>query len=70
MQKFGQFIFILGNNPELSKAEIMAVLPKAKMVATSDQFLVLENEDFEANQILEQLGGTIKIGKVIVRAGI
>lgn len=58
-------VFILGKNPELSAAEIMAVLPSAIIVAKTDLFLILENKEFDCQKILRQLGGTIKIGRVI-----
>jgi len=60
-----QYIFILGNNPELSKAEIVTILPKAKIVSENDTFLMLEHKKLDCQAILNQLGGTIKIGEII-----
>jgi len=70
-----QYVFILGRNPELSAAEIKAVLPQAKVILENDSFLVLEIGDEVPGQarddkggcqvLLNRLGGTIKIGKII-----
>ena len=60
-----KYIFILGNNPELSRAEIAAVLPKTKIVDSQPQFLVIDSEKFDCQKVINRLGGTIKIGIVI-----
>ncbi|MFA6215531.1 MAG: DNA methyltransferase [Patescibacteria group bacterium] len=60
-----QYVFILGHNPKLSAAEILAVLPHAKVVAETSTFLILENEEIDCQKILARLGGTIKIGTII-----
>lgn len=60
-----KYIFILGNNPKLSAAEIAAVLPKSKTVSAGDKYLVVESEKFDYFKIMRRLGGTIKIGEVI-----
>lgn len=60
-----KYIFILGNNPELSIAEIFAVLPEAKQLARGDKFLVIESEKFDYFKVLKRLGGTIKIAIVL-----
>ena len=60
-----QYVFILGRNQKLSVAEILAVLPEAKTVKITDSFLVLDNVEIDCQKILKQLGGTIKIGKII-----
>lgn len=65
MQKLQQYIFILGNNPALSIAEIKAVLPLGAIVNKGEKFLVLEHKEFKAEEILKRLGGTIKIGRVV-----
>jgi tRNA G10 N-methylase Trm11 len=60
-----QFVFILGHNPKLSVAEILAVLPQAKPTVETGSFLILETEKFDCKKVLDQLGGTIKIGTVL-----
>lgn len=60
-----KYIFILGNNPALSKAEIMAVLPGAVAQAESEKFLIIDHDKFDYFKIMRQLGGTIKIGIVL-----
>ena len=60
-----QYVFILGHNPKLSAAEILAVLPQAKVIKETGSFLVLENEPIDAVAVLARLGGTIKIGEII-----
>lgn len=60
-----QHIFILGNNPNLSIAEISAVLPKIKIIKKYNKLLIAERADFNCQEVLNQLGGTIKIGQVI-----
>jgi|TARA_Y100000310_G_scaffold304987_1_gene344685 tRNA G10 N-methylase Trm11 len=59
------YAFILGHNPKLSAAEILAVLPKAKLVIQADSFLILEDVKIDCQKLLRQLGGTIKIGEVL-----
>ncbi|MFA6526489.1 MAG: methyltransferase domain-containing protein [Candidatus Buchananbacteria bacterium] len=60
-----RYIFILGNNPELSKAEILAVLPQAKILSSADKYLVIESDKFDYFKVMRRLGGTIKIGIVL-----
>ncbi len=63
--QFMKYVFILGHNPRLSIAEVLAVLPKAKVVKTGNSFLIVENEAVNAIDLMKQLGGTIKIGQVL-----
>lgn len=60
-----KYIFILGNNPALSIAEISAVLPEARQLARGDKFLVIESVKFDYFKIQKKLGGTIKIAIVL-----
>ncbi|MDD2807566.1 MAG: DNA methyltransferase [Patescibacteria group bacterium] len=61
-----KYAFILGHNPQLSVAEILAVLPVAKTIEQSNAFLIIElNDEIEAETLQKKLGGTVKIGKVI-----
>ncbi|MDA2921811.1 methyltransferase domain-containing protein [Patescibacteria group bacterium AH-259-L07] len=64
------YFFILGNNPTLSIAEIVCVL-SAKIkkqnikVISQDVFIVEFNKKIDISLLQKQLGGTIKIGKII-----
>ncbi len=60
-----KYAFILGRNPKLSAAEIMAVMPAAKKVEETSSFLIVENDEINCEEIMARLGGTIKIGKII-----
>ena len=60
-----KYIFILGNNPELSKAEITAVLPQAKTIDSGKDFLIVEHAKIDCEKIIYRLGGTIKIGIIL-----
>lgn len=60
-----KYAFILGRNTALSIAEILAVLPEAKVVKKTSPFLILENIEIEPESLIKRLGGTIKIGEVI-----
>ena len=63
-----QYVFILGRNPNLSVAEILAVLPKSQIINRNDSFLILETKKtLDCNWLLDQLGGTIKIGQIIAQ---
>lgn len=58
-----KYFFILGNNPALSIAEILAVLPASNgWQLVSEQVFILETEEFDAQKMIRRLGGTIKIG--------
>ena len=60
-----QYAFILGHNPKLSVAEILAVLPQAKVIEETSSFLIIDNEEFDCLEMIDRLGGTIKIGKIV-----
>ena len=60
-----QYIFILGNNPELSVAEIKSVYPQISVIKKTDLFLIGQIDNFDCQKALNNLGGTIKIGQVI-----
>ncbi|MEK7615094.1 MAG: DNA methyltransferase [Patescibacteria group bacterium] len=57
--------FILGTHPELSIAEIEAVVGKKPVIAQSAQVLVLDDVDENLGELQNRLGGTIKIGNII-----
>lgn len=58
--------FILGSHPELSVAEIEAVIEKKQEVTRSQDVLVLDGIDENLEALQKRLGGTIKIGHIIV----
>lgn len=64
-----QYIFILGRNRELSHAEILSYLNKEKikysLADNAEDFLILEIDKLDAIETLNNLGGTIKIGKIL-----
>lgn len=64
-----QYVFILGREPAISCAELLAVLPKYTKKFTveifSADFLLINTEDtLDATLLMEELGGTIKIAKI------
>jgi len=60
-----QYLFILGNNQELSRAEITALLPRAKVLAGGEKYLAIEADRFDHFKIMRRLGGTIKIAVIL-----
>ncbi|MCX6744461.1 MAG: DNA methyltransferase [Candidatus Parcubacteria bacterium] len=65
-----QYFFILGKNPILSEAEIVAVLgfndKKFKVLKFLDKVLVLDMEkELDVEWLNARLGGTVKIGKIL-----
>ena len=62
------YAFILGRNPELSVAEIIAVLPQANVLGSMPSFLVIATPAaIDCAAVLQRLGGTIKVGEVIAQ---
>lgn len=59
-----KYFFVLGNNPELSQAEIKAVWPDLAVDFFDRQFLVAKGK-LEPVAAMERLGGTIKIGRLL-----
>jgi len=57
-----KYIFILGKTPRLSIAEIRAVLPQFKVRQADDCCLIGETGRFDCQEIINRLGGTVKIG--------
>lgn len=65
-----QYFFILGKNPILSEAEIVAVLEfndiKFKILKFLDRVLVVDLEkELDVDWLNARLGGTVKIGKIL-----
>ncbi|MBU0957756.1 MAG: hypothetical protein KKF56_03005 [Nanoarchaeota archaeon] len=65
-----KYVFILGRNPVLSKAEIFSYLEKEKIKLNSDLlkqnslYVDIEGE-INPKEVIDKLGGTIAIGKVL-----
>lgn len=59
-----QYAFILGNHPLLSQAELKAVLKEYKIVYDLNDVFIIETKKIDAEALLEQLGGTIKIVEI------
>jgi tRNA G10 N-methylase Trm11 len=63
-----EFVFILGKNAELSKAEIENYLKVRRMnfeeTDSGEPFIVIKTSDLPPN-MMEGLGGTLKIGEII-----
>lgn len=58
-----KYFFLLGSNPALSLAELMAVVNLKNPTLIGDDFLISECEaEIEANSLIKSLGGIIKIG--------
>jgi len=60
--------FILGNNPTLSIAEISNLLKdniKEVKEVTSDFFIIKTEKEINEKELQKELGGTIKIGRII-----
>lgn len=61
-----KYFFVLGNHPALSVAELEAVLPGLFGQYYAPNILVAEHSsELDAGALLTQLGGTIKMGKVV-----
>lgn len=65
------YFFVLGSNPTLSIAELLAVFHKAKeaklpigSLASKKIFILATAREINAAQLIKKLGGIIKIGKV------
>lgn len=60
-----KYFFILGKNPSLSLAEILAtVKPKDFYLVTKDFLLLDSDVDILAKELINKMGGVIKIGKI------
>jgi tRNA G10 N-methylase Trm11 len=65
-----QYFFILGRQPELSKSEILAKFHQlnieAKEILSTNDFQIFDvDNEIDVTAFMNQLGGTIKIGKII-----
>jgi len=64
-----KYFFILGNNPSLSVAEILAIFPKyTDFTLISQDVFLLKLEENLSKETINRLGGTIKFGQIIFEA--
>ncbi|MDF1496445.1 MAG: DNA methyltransferase [Patescibacteria group bacterium] len=56
---------ILGSHPNLSQAEIFSVLPEIKNPIICDKMMAFESKYWDAFNLMNTLGGTVKLGDVI-----
>lgn len=59
------YFCIFGSHPELSKAELLAVLPDIKDHKHFEKMSVFESDNCDTAGLMRTLGGTIKLGQVI-----
>jgi tRNA G10 N-methylase Trm11 len=57
--------FILGAQPELSKAEIQAVLGDLHIIKESETVLLVDSEEKNLGRLQDRLAGIVKVGHVI-----
>lgn len=72
MDVTNQYVFVLGKNHTLSKLEILAVLSRQRVhcsiLSASQSVLILQlSQEIDAKGFLKELGGTVKIAKVLLR---
>ena len=61
-----QYLFVLGNTPELSLLELERYFSTAEVYAVADGIAMVKTaEPIEAAKVVDQLGGTVKIGQVL-----
>ena len=69
-----KYFFILGTNPELSIAELTAVFDLEKVITTNfispnkHVFIVELDKNIDCNQLINRLGGIIKIGQIFAES--
>lgn len=60
-----QYVFVLGNTPELSLQELAAFFPEAESTTVSDGVAIISLPDkIDSSEIINKLGGTVKIAKI------
>jgi tRNA G10 N-methylase Trm11 len=65
-----EFLFLLGNTPALSLAELNAVYPELKLELLQPQVAIGTSDSFEPQAAIERLGGTVKILKPVERSAL
>jgi tRNA G10 N-methylase Trm11 len=59
-----KYLFVLGNNPALSLAELSSVFTRSKIALINNDVALLDTAEFEASDLIRRLGGTIKIASL------
>lgn len=58
-------VFILGQNPSLSQAEISSIFPNISQKLLEEVLIMEIPQEIKAKELIRQIGGTIKIGRVL-----
>ncbi|MDD5726892.1 MAG: DNA methyltransferase [Patescibacteria group bacterium] len=61
----GLNFLVFGNHPRLALAEFLAFEPKADILANPDKACVVHSAAWQDKALMDQLGGTVKLGEVI-----
>lgn len=62
-----QYFTIFGIQPELSLAELLSVEPNLKNLRfAGSKAIVFESEDWDSSAMMERLGGTVKLGQIVL----
>ena len=62
------FAFVLGNTPELSIAEIESAVPYSSKNRLTDEILEISSDKIIPEELINKLGGTVKIAKFITQS--
>jgi len=62
------YFCILGSHPPLSTAELFSVLPDIKKPILSDKMITFDSTSWDAFNLMNTLGGTVKLGEIIYNA--
>ena len=57
---------VLGNHPDLALAELLSILPQAKLLAFQDRAAVLDVQNWDGAKLMNLLGGTVKLGDIVL----
>ncbi len=58
-------VFVFGRTPDLAFAELSHLIPGSSLLRIHSHAAVLAQSETNASEIMEQLGGTVTIGKVL-----
>ena len=68
-----QYLFELGHQPHISIAELESVFSgqkiKHNIISKENKYIILEADKLDVEKLINQLGGTIKIGTAIKQTG-